>query len=94
MFFKVKELSKQLIRTIDLIASTLINLMVPGSRTTVIKVGYDVMLLKKGLVYLIGRQTFSLPPISGDGRGVYLALTEAAVKDDESGMNFGMAVCS
>ncbi|KAI0237980.1 hypothetical protein LSAT2_011410 [Lamellibrachia satsuma] len=88
----VKELSMQLIRTIDIIASTLINLMVPGSRTTVIKLGDDVMLLKKGLVYLIGRQTFSLPPISGDGRGVSLALTEAVAEDDESGMNFGMAV--
>ena len=94
MAFKVKKLSRQLLRTIDLIVSTIINLMVPGSRTTVIKVGDDVILLKKGLAYLIGRQTFSFPPIPGDGRGVSLTLTKAAAEDDESGMNFGMAVSS
>ena len=62
--FQARKVTRQLIRTVDCTASTIINLMVPGNRTTIIKVGDNVMVLKRGLDYVNGRQTFNLPPFT------------------------------
>ena len=92
--FQARKVTRQLIHTVDCIASTFINLMVPGNRTTVIKVGDNVMMLKKGLDYVNGRQTFNLPPSRGDKDGVSLSIQEPALGSDlaESERNVGLGV--
>ena len=92
--FQARKVTRQLIRTGDRIASTLINLMVPGNRTNIIMVGDNVMVLKKGLDYVNGRQTFNLPPSHGDKDGVSLSIQELPLDSDlgESERNIGLGV--
>ena len=92
--FQTRKLTKQLIGTVDRITSTIINLMVPGNRTIIIKTGDTVMVLKKGLDYINGRQTFNLPPSQGDKNGVSLTIQGRVLESDDcnSQRNFGLGV--
>ena len=92
--FQTRKLTKQLFGTVDRITSTIINLMVPGNRTTVIKGGDTVLALKKGLDYINGRQTFNLPPSHGDKSGVSMTIQGPVLESDDcdSQRNFGLGV--
>ena len=92
--FQTRTLTKQLIKTVDRITSTIINLMVPGNRTTTIKTGDTVMVLKKGLYYINGRQTFNLPPSHGEESGVSMTIQGPVLERDgcDSQRNVGLGV--
>jgi hypothetical protein len=92
--FQARKVTRQLIRTVDCTASTIINLMVPGNRTTIIKVGDNVMVLKRGLDYVNGRQTFNLPPFHGDKDAASLSIQELALGSyfGDSERNIGLGV--
>ena len=92
--FQTRKLTKQLMGTVDRITSTMINLMVPGNRTIVIKTGDTVMVLKKGLYYINGRQTFNLPPSHGDKSGVSMTIQGPVMESDDCDTqgNFGLGV--
>ena len=59
-----------------------------------IKVGDDVMILKKGLDYIKGRQTFHLPSAHGDYTGLSLTIHDSTKEGDfaHSRRNFGLGV--
>ena len=59
-----------------------------------IKVGDDVMILKKGLDYIKGRQTFHLSPAHGDYTGLSLTIHDSTMEGDlaDSRSNFGIGV--
>ena len=92
--FQTRKLTKQLIWTVDRITSTMINLMVPGNRTTVIKGEDTVMVLKRGLDYINGRQTFNLPPFHGNKSGLSMTIQGPVLESDDcdSQRNFGLGV--
>ena len=56
--------------------------MVPGRRTIELKMGDDIMVLKKGGTGVMGNQTFALPPIPGDERVVTLTLHETTMVEE------------
>ena len=92
--FQARKVTRQLIGTVDRITSTMINLMVPGNRTITIKTGDTVMVLRKGLDYINGRQTFNLPPSHGDKSGVSMTIQGHVLESDgcDSQRNFGLGV--
>ena len=63
----------------DNVASTITNVMVPGHRMIELKMGDNIMVLKKGRADSLGNQTIALPPIPGDKRGVTLMLHETTM---------------
>ena len=68
--------------------------MVPGNRTTTIKTGDTVMVLKKGIDFINGRQTFNLPPSQGNKSGVSMTIQGRVQERDDcdSQRNIGLGV--
>ena len=71
----------------DNVASTITNVMVLGHRMIELKMGDNIMVLKKGRADSLGNQTIALPPIPGDKRGVTLMLHETTMMGETDATN-------
>ena len=84
--------TERLVKAIDTVASTIITLMVPGTRTTKIKNKYGVMSLKKHSAGEMSRTLFSLPTEHGFDEGATeIQLLPSTVTDFEHAL-YGIQV--
>ena len=75
---------QDVVQTLKNVASIYVNQMVRGTKTNVLKMGDNVMLLKKDKADAIFKQTFSFPPKSGSDSGLTVKLRKADEEDDQA----------
>ena len=73
---------RDVVQTLENVASIYVNQMVRGTKTNVLKMGDNVMLLKKDKADTIFNQTFSFPPKTGSDSGLTVKLRKKTVEGE------------
>ena len=75
---------RDVVQTLENVASIYVNQMVRGTKTNELKMGDSVMLLKKDKADAIFKQTFSFPPKPGSDSGLTVKLRKADEGEDQA----------